>query len=67
MSTLATHQQRVVAELAELTGRITRLAAFIDGDVFPGLGALERVDLQLQLQLMRRLEAVLARRVARFG
>jgi hypothetical protein len=63
---LQPHQQRVIEEHSDLAQRADRLQAFIEGDVFDGLPLSERLDLGTQLDLMRKLQEILERRIGRF-
>ena len=60
------HQERVVAEKAELDGRIESLRAFIGGETFPHLDASERERLRRQVYIMKELSQVLGERIKAF-
>lgn len=59
------HECRVINEQAELEGRIERLDAFTDTDVFKGLACFEQRLLERQLGLMREYNGVLLERIKR--
>lgn len=61
------YQQRVVDEKAQLDEKITKLAAFIDGDIFKTLHEDERVNMKLQLYFMQGYTTVLAKRIERYA
>lgn len=63
---LAPHEQRVVAEFAELTDRITKLGAFIATPAFHGLDDTDRALLEEQLGAMGEYAAALDYRIRRF-
>jgi hypothetical protein len=63
---LPAHQERVIAERADLEVRIERLQAFIATETFEALDLAEMVRLDRQLNLQRQLSAVLAERIADF-
>lgn len=60
----APHQDRVVAEHAELNVKIERLVGFIKGEIFDGLDVAERALLLSQLQFMRGYAFALQSRIA---
>jgi len=60
-------QQRVVDEKEELDGKIERLDAFANGDVFGTLPAEEQERMSRQLQIMRDYSSVLDERIAAFA
>lgn len=64
---LPPRQQRVIEELAELRGRLTKLGAFIEGSVFPTLPEAEQSRLLNQARFMGGYAAVLEERIAHFG
>lgn len=65
---LLPHQQRVVAEKADLDERAVKLHAFIlDNPTFLTLPIQERHRLELQAELMGKLSEVLSQRIADFG
>lgn len=64
---LKPHEQRVVVEKSQLDMRIERLRAFLQsGTASVTLDADDRILLENQLQIMRELTAVLAKRIDRF-
>lgn len=65
---LAPHQERVVAEKAELDERLAKLKTFIfdDGKVFNTLDPEERNRLENQFTAMTRYSAILGQRIAAF-
>lgn len=63
---MAPHEERVIAEEAELTGRLNKLGEFIHADIFRTLPAEDRGLLQEQDDHMRKYVAVLRKRIARF-
>lgn len=60
------HQERVVAEKAELDGRIEKLRAFIGGETFPHVDASEKERLRRQVYIMKELSQVLGERIKAF-
>lgn len=60
------HQERVVAEKAELDDRLTKLRAFIGGPTFPAIDASEQDRLRRQARLMTELSQVLDERIKAF-
>lgn len=60
------HQERVVAESNELRERLTKLTAFIGGDIFYSLDVADQELLKSQRVLMDAYLDVLGRRIARF-
>jgi hypothetical protein len=60
------HQERVIAERADLEGNIERLQAFTGTETFKALDLAEMNRLDRQLNLQRQLSAVLAERIAAF-
>jgi hypothetical protein len=60
------HQQRVVEERDELAGRLSRLNAFIGGEIYRGLPEAERIRLAKQAELMKQLLDLLVERIAAF-
>lgn len=66
VSTMPPHQQRVLAEKAELDGRAGKLAAFFDSQIFSRLDCAERDRLRKQHELMSGYSAVLGERIAAF-
>lgn len=63
---MAPHQERVVAEKAELDEKITKLSDFSNGDLFKTLPEDEKERLKRQFNLMRDYSAVLGERIAAF-
>ena len=60
------HEERVVAEKADLDVKIAALAAFMAGEVFAGLPEVERRILALQHRYMAGYTGVLAMRIDAF-
>lgn len=60
---LEPYQQRVVLEHQELEARIQKLEVFMDGSIFNSLDSAEQGRLALQLQYMRRYDAILTARI----
>ena len=60
------YQERVVAELEEVTKRLTALRKFVGGKIYNGLSEYEQNLLQQQVQHMQDYEAVLKKRVELF-
>ena len=60
------YQQRVIDEKKELDGRIYKLSAFIDGDVFNELSAEEQRLLNSQLKVIQEYSMILNDRIAIF-
>lgn len=60
------HQQRVVAEHAELTNRITKLLNLMRGDIYKSLHTEEQVLLSVQLEAMLLHSRALSRRINGF-
>lgn len=63
---LPAHQQRVIGEKAQLEERVSKLADFLDGDVFRSLDAAEQERLTVQLGAMREYAQILGERVSAF-
>jgi hypothetical protein len=61
------HEERVLAEEAELSDRLNKLGAFIHGETFPTLAAEDQRLLQEQDDCMRAYAGVLRQRIARFA
>lgn len=60
------HLARMEGELAELSDRSDKLAAFIGGNaIFNGLGSIDQALMAQQLAAMRQYEATLSLRCAR--
>ena len=66
-SNLQPHQQRVVAEKAELDERLTKLRGFIQSPLFAGLPKAERDLLMEQEEYMHAYSEVLDRRIVLWG
>jgi len=64
---LAPHQQRVVAEKAELDEKLNKLEAFFESPIYNKLDCSERKRLQLQASFMRAYSDVLGERIAAFS
>lgn len=60
------YQQRVVEEKQALDEKITRLAEFMTGEVFPRLSDVEQSRLRNQIRFMGGYSAVLEERIAAF-
>ena len=60
------YQERVVAELEELTKKLVALRKFIGGKIYNALSEYEQNLLQQQVQHMQDCEAVLKKRVELF-
>lgn len=60
------HQERVVAERADLDEKRAKLSAFIDGQVFETLDAAEQDRLRRQQDAMSVYSDVLRERIAAF-
>ncbi|NBM50700.1 MULTISPECIES: crAss001_48 related protein [Proteus] len=60
------HQQRVVDEKSELDDKITKLTAFISGDIFKSLECRDQELLSQQLGHMRSYSETLSLRIERF-
>ncbi len=59
-------QKRVIDEQIDLSGKVSRLADFIDRPVFQTLPKDERGRLVVQLRFMQGYEAVLLQRIENF-
>lgn len=66
MSELKPHQQRVVAEKAELDERLQKLAVFMGRDDFDALPDEDRYLLHVQSSVMLSLSMLLGKRIERF-
>lgn len=66
MSTLAPHQERVVAERAELHERLEKLVAFVNDERFGSLDHDEQRRMQRQVRAMCDYREVLDERIAAF-
>lgn len=66
VSGLAPHQQRVVAEKAQLDDKIDKLSAFFGSERYKGLDSAEQERLTVQIGAMREYEEILAERIAAF-
>lgn len=64
---LLPHQQRVVAERAELRERLDKLGVFVNGATFPNVDYAEQNRLLRQQNLMMELLDVLDERIAAFA
>lgn len=64
---LQPHQERVVAERAEVSAKVDRLDSFIRSDSFDMVPIDEQVRLARQLHIMMRYREVLDERIAAFG
>lgn len=60
------HQERVVAEKSELDAKREKLRAFIGGEIWRGLPALEKSRLNRQLEAMTLYSNILGERIAAF-
>jgi hypothetical protein len=60
------HQQRVVDEKSELSGKLDKLESFCDTSIFAGLPPAEQSRLTRQLFIMKLYEQVLSERIAAF-
>lgn len=60
------HEQRVIAEKAELEVKIAALQAFTLSPRMKALDPVDQADLDAQLWSMREYAAILGRRIARF-
>jgi len=63
---MAPHQERVVAEKAELDEKLEKLNAFGKGEIFPTLPAEEQERLIRQSKIMDQYSVVLGERIAAF-
>ncbi|NBM04401.1 crAss001_48 related protein [Proteus sp. G2671] len=63
---MQSHQQRVVDEKQELDDKITKLMAFIGGDIFKSLEHRDQELLGQQLGHMRSYSETLSLRIERF-
>lgn len=61
------HEQRVVAEQKELQEKLVKLDAFMEGQKFPDLEAVDRKLLILQREYMANYNEVLCARIERFA
>ena len=61
------HQERVVTEKNELDGRRQKLTAFIDGELYRTLDAVEQSRLNRQLEAMTLYANILGERIAAFA
>lgn len=64
---LQPHQERVVAEKAELEKNLAALLEFIQGPIFPALSEAERSRLRNQARFMDGYAAVLGERIEAFA
>ncbi len=60
------HQERVVAEKAELDAKIEKLSEFIPGSIMGSLPAAEQSRLRIQLHIMQAYSTVLGERIYAF-
>jgi hypothetical protein len=60
------HQERVLAEKADLDDKAAKLLKFIDGDVYDTLPETDRELLEQQYLIMASYSAILGKRIARF-
>lgn len=60
------HQERVVAEKAELDDKLTKLTAFFDSTIFSSLPDEEQTRLRRQAHFMWQYSDVLGERIAAF-
>ncbi len=63
---LLPHQERVVSERAELSDKLTKLATFLDGEIFHGLDYKEQTRLFKQRVVMEWYLSILDERIAAF-
>lgn len=61
------HEERVVAEKAELDEKIQRLSDFMHGDVYAGLPATEQGLLMVQIRAMKCYSEALSQRIDHFA
>ena len=61
------HQERVVAEQADLAEKVTKLHSFIGGDIYNSLDKDEQQRLVSQITYMRGYNDVLLKRIQAFG
>jgi len=60
------HQERVVAEKAELSEKVDKLETFIGGSIYTSLPAAEQMRLTRQYLIMQLYEQVLSERIGAF-
>ena len=60
------HQERVVTEHKELSGKLCALIYFMHEDIYAGLPAVEQGLLMVQLVAMQNYESALNRRIELF-
>jgi hypothetical protein len=60
------HQERVVAEKAELSEKLDKLESFHDTAIYAGLPPAEQSRLTRQMYIMKLYEQVLAERISAF-
>lgn len=65
IGSLKPHEQRMVAELADLDRKLMRLCAFLESPEFQKIGDHDRHDMELQANCMRAYANVLTARVDR--
>jgi len=66
-SSLAPHQQRVLDERDEVSARLVKLSAFLDGEIFFGLDWEEQNRLKRQRSIMTQYVEVLDERIEVFS
>jgi hypothetical protein len=62
-----THGERMLAELVDLTDKISKLTIFVKEDIFKALDAVEQCEMVEQLKAMREYVWFLGKRVARLS
>ena len=67
MSELQPHQQRVVDEQVELSGKLEKLLKFFDGSIYTSLPVAEQSRLGRQSLIMQLYEQVLEERISAFN
>lgn len=67
VGSLPPHQQRVVAEKAQLDDKLSKLRAFMAREIFKTLPELEQERLSIQANAMEVYSFVLGERIAAFG
>lgn len=60
------HEERVVQELKDLSEKLEKLTAFIDGEVYNSLPTLEQARLRRQFVVMQNYESILKERIDNF-
>ena len=61
------HEERVVAEKAELESKMEKLKVFFSGSIFHGLAEEDQSLLQSQYAVMKQYQEILEKRVNRFN